>query len=390
MKKILYIHHAIGWGGPTNSLIKLINSLDHSKYEAEVLLLKNSMVADKLIENGINYKVADSVFYKRYYQFFPHSEAGYIKWYQIYSFLRLSLLWILSRYYFAGKELANYDVDIVHLNSSVLTDWLAPAKEKGMVIIHIREPFRSGKLDVLHYYFKREIRKYADRIIAISEDNALRINIPDKTEIIYNYSEIPTSSPPESSYATKKVLYLGGSSSSKGFYTLVEALDYLDKDVKIYFGGKYIISKKSGNIIHLLKFYLSKAKIRNAAIQKINKHPNAIVIGLIQNVQDYLEEVCCLVSPYMVPHFSRPNIEAHLHKKPAIGSDVEGMDEIITHEKNGLIVPKNNPKALAAAINTLTADSEKAKRLGEEGYKIAIQKYTPQNIRQFECLYVQL
>jgi glycosyltransferase involved in cell wall biosynthesis len=135
---------------------------------------------------------------------------------------------------------------------------------------------------------------------------------------------------------------------------------------------------------------LSNGKRRNAAIQKISNHPNAILLGSIYNVQDYFDEVCCLVSPFMVPHFSRPVIEAHLHKKPAIGSDVEGMDEIIEHEKNGLIVPKNNPKALAAAINALTANSQKAKRFGKEGYNIAIHKFTPRNIQQFERLYDQL
>ena len=140
----------------------------------------------------------------------------------------------------------------------------------------------------------------------------------------------------------------------------------------------------------MLKFVLSNGQKRNAAILKINTHPNAIVIGLIHNVHDYLDEICCLVSPFVVPHFSRPNIEAHLHKKPAIGSDVEGMDEIIKHEINGLIVPKNNPIDLAAAINQLTVYSQKAKKYGEEGYKTAICKFTSQNIRQFEELYDQL
>jgi len=390
MKKSVYLHHASGCGGPTNSLIKLINNLDPSKYETEVLLLKNSMIADKLAENGIQYKVTESVFYKKYYTFIPHSEAGYIKWYQVYSFIKLSVLWVLSRYIFASRELAKHNFDIVHLNSSVLTDWLAPAKEKGKVIIHIREPFRKGKLDILHHFFKSQINKYADKIIAISEDNASRIDIPAKTEVIYNYSEIPDSLPSENSYASKKVLYLGGSSTSKGFFTLVGALDYLDKDVKVYFGGHYAVSKESSNIIQKLKFVLSNGKRRDAAIQKINTHPNAILIGLVHNVYFYLNQVCCLVSPFWVPHFSRPVIEAHLNRKAAIGSDVEGMDELIDHEKNGLIVQKKDIRRLAIAINKISTNSRIAKLYGEEGYKIAIKKFTKKNIEQFEHIYEQI
>jgi glycosyltransferase involved in cell wall biosynthesis len=390
VKKILYIHHNAGWGGAPNSLIRLINDLDRTKYEVEVLLLKDSIIGDKLTENLIRYSIADSLFYRKYYQFFLHSEAGYLKWYQILSFIKLSTIWILSRYFFAEKELARHDFDMVHLNSLVLTDWLAPAKKRGKVIIHVREPLRKGNLDFLHHFIKSGINKYADKIVAISLDNARRIGLPAKTVVIYNYSEIPETSPSESSYASKKVLYLGGSDTSKGFYTLVLALDHLDKDVKVYFGGKYVITRESGNFMQILKFILSRARMRNAAIQKIRNHPNAVIIGLVYEVNDYLDEVCCLVSPFLVPHFSRPVIEAHLHKKPAIVSNVEGMEEIILHEKTGLIVAKNNPGALAVAINELTANSHKVKRLGEEGYKLAIKKFTPGNIKQFELLYDQL
>jgi len=391
MIKILYIHHGVGWGGAPNSMIKLINNLDSSKYYAEVLLLKNSIVADKLKENKIKYKIAESSFYKKHYHYFIHSEAGYLKWYQLYRFMKLSFLWIISRFYYTKKELKIYDCDIIHLNSSVLTDWLAPSKKKGKVIIQIREPFRKGKCDILHHFFVSQMRKYSDRIVAISRDNAKRVGIQEKTEVIYNYSEIPKNGPQESSYSSKKVLYLGGSSYIKGFYTMVEALDYLDKDVKVYFGGIYSKGRNDRNLLKkILKRILSYGEKRKEAIEKMRNHPNAIEIGIIKNVQKYLDEVCCLISPLSVPHFSRPVIEAHLHKKPAIGTDVKGMDEIIEHEKNGLIVPKNSAKKLAKAINVLTADSRKSKKLGEAGYKIATEKFTPKNIRQTQNVYDQL
>lgn len=386
--KILFIHHAAGWGGAPNSMIKLINNLDSSKFEASVLLLKNSVVASKLEENGINYSIAKSLFYKKFYQYFTHSEAGYVKWYQLYRFIKRFVIWLLSRYYFARKELSNYDYDIAHLNSSVLTDWLAPASKKGKAIIHIREPYRKGRFDILHPFFTLQMRKYASHIIAISKDNAKRVNIPEKITVIYNYADIPKKPPSENSYFSKKVLYLGGASYIKGFYTLVDALDYLDKDVRVYFGGNYGLSKKKQNIIkRIVKFLLAYGVKKKAAIKKIHNHPNAIVIGLTHNVNKYFDEVCCLVSPFIVPHFARPVIEAHLHKKPVVGSDVEGMDEIIEHEQNGLIVPKNSPRALAKAINELAKNDDKAKMFGETGFNIAIQKFTPKNIDLFEHVY---
>jgi glycosyltransferase involved in cell wall biosynthesis len=391
MKKILFIHHAKGWGGAPNSMIKLINSLDKKAFDIEVLLLKKSIVTDKLEENEIKYHIAKSWFYKKYYNYFTHSEAGYLKCYHIYPFFKKLFFWLMSRYYFAAKELLRFEFDICHLNSSVLSDWLNPCSKKGKVVIQIREPFRKGRYDILHPFFTGQMRKYADRIIAISHDNANRIGVPEKTEVIYNFAGIPENAPAENSYHSKKVLYLGGAAYIKGFFTMVEALDYLDKDVKVYFGGNYNSSTKKHNVIKkMLKIILGVGKKKKSAIKKMRNHPNAVEIGMSNNISKYLNEVCCLVSPFSVPHFSRPVIEAHIHKKPVIGSDVEGMDEIIKHGENGLIVKKNDPKELASAINLLTHDIKNAKKFGEEGYHKGKQKFSEKNIRKLQNIYNKL
>lgn len=371
MKTILFIHHTSGWGGSSKCLISLILNIDKSKYKPIVLLLKDSIISKKLEESGIDYVIVKSKFYKKYYQFFPHSEAGYIKKYRVFSLFKHILLWVLSRFYYAEKELQNYKYDLIHLNSSVLTDWLAPAKKTGKVIVHIREPLRRGNFDLLYYFFRWQYKKYADKIIAISNDNSNRVNLPHLTQVIYDYCENPQKLPSDNSYSSKIVLYLGGSSTSKGFYTLTKSLDYLDNDVKVHFAGNYVESKFSFNIKKTIKYIFSYAIKRNRAINKIKNHTNAKYIGLIYNVSEYLQNVACLVSPFKVPHFSFPVIEAHINRKPVIVSDVEGMDEIVINNENGIIVQRNNPKALALAINELTSNYNNAKQFGENGFIMA-------------------
>lgn len=391
MKKILFIHHAKGWGGAPINMINIINSLDRSKYEPFVLLIKDSIVSKKLEENGIQYKVAKSKFYKKYYLYFSHTVPGYTKWYQFYHLFRMITSWIMSRYYYASKELNNIEFDLVQLNSSVLTDWLAPCKNKGKVIINIQEPVSKGYLGIRHSFFKRQENKYADKIIAISKDNANRVGIQEKTEIIYNYADVPNNEPTIESYSSKKFLYLGGSAQIKGFFTMVKALDYFDDDIKVYFGGSYPdTNKKRSAIKIIIKWVLRYGVKQQKAIEKLKNHPRAEIIGQTNDVNRYLDEVCCLISPFTVSHFSRPVIEAHLHKKPAIGSSVKGMDEIIKHKKNGLIFPTDNAKELTKAINYLANHPEETKKMGEEGYNIAKIKFTPENIKQFEKLYDSL
>jgi glycosyltransferase involved in cell wall biosynthesis len=391
MIRILFVHHAVGWGGAPNSMIKLIRGLDPAKYDCEVLLLKHSIVASKLHENNIKFSIAKSTFYKKYYKYFIHSEAGYVKWYQFYTFILLSISWLLSRHYFAKKELENKKFDIIHLNSSVLTDWLKPAKRKGKVIIHVREPFRKGKLDMVYSFFKCQINKYADQVIAISQDNADRIGLPQKTNIIYNFEDFSLGSPNLNSYNSKKVLYMGGDSSIKGYYTLINALDYINDDVTIYFCGSFSIKGEHNKIIKkIIKGIFRIGKKKKDAINKMRSHNNIVELGMISDVHKYLDEVCCLVSPFTVPHFSRPVIEGYFHSKPAIGTNVKGMDEIIIHGQNGLIVTKDSPVELAKAINELTSDGKKAKTFGENGLLVAHSKFSPKNILMVEKIYNDL
>lgn len=386
--KILFIHHATGWGGAPNSMIKLINNLDKSKFDVQVLLLKDSILTKILKEHGIKYHVAKSGFYQKHYYYFTHSEAGYIKYFQWLKFFKFSLLWLLSRYFFAKKELSKFNPDIIHLNSSVLTDWLAPSNKKAKTIIHIREPFRKGNFDFLHFFFTNQMKKYAHQIIAISQDNALRIGIANKTTIIYNFADVPETNSLKNSYSSRKVLYLGGSAEIKGFYTIASALKYLEKNVSVYFAGSYHSEKKT--IKGKLKSILGFGRRNQKFIRVMRNSSHSIELGLIHNVDEYMEEVCCVVSPFSSPHFARPVIEAYLHKKPAIGSNVQGMEEIIVHGLTGLLFEKDNPKALANTINYLVNHPQKALEMGEKGRQKALEKFSPKNMEKVGEIYTKL
>jgi glycosyltransferase involved in cell wall biosynthesis len=51
---------------------------------------------------------------------------------------------------------------------------------------------------------------------------------------------------------------------------------------------------------------------------------------------------------------------------PVIGTDAAGTPEIITAERNGLLVPPADPAALAAAIASLVRDPARRVRLGAQ------------------------
>jgi len=75
-------------------------------------------------------------------------------------------------------------------------------------------------------------------------------------------------------------------------------------------------------------------------------------------------------------------LEAMASARPVIGSRVDGLAEQITEEV-GLLVPPDDPRALAQAILDLAADAERRRRLGEAGRERA-RLFTPE--RQADSL----
>lgn len=386
-QKILFIHHATGWGGATLSMIKAIESLDKTRFSSKVLLLRDSDISKILQTRGIDYQIAKSKFYNKYYSYFSHASGGH-KWYNIITLLLVSVSWILSRFYFSRIELKDIDCDIIHLNSSALTDWLYASNKKTTTIIHFREALAYGYFGLRKSFFRNQVKKYADHVIAISKDNSERLNLPEKTTVIYNYTEIRPDFEVVKSLPSKKVLYVGGAQIIKGFFTMVEALDYLDEDITVCFCG-YYPNKLNLNFYDKV-FLFKQNKKMISSLKKMRSHKNAHIIGLIEDISPFLSDTDALISPFSKEHFSRPVIEAFAHKKPAIGSNVVGMEELIDHKVNGLIVEKDNPKALAGAINHICTHPEVAKRMGENGYQKAKALFSPENVKQIEKVYDSL
>ncbi|MDD4729489.1 MAG: glycosyltransferase family 4 protein [Dysgonamonadaceae bacterium] len=386
-RKILFIHHATGWGGATLSMIKAIERLDQSKFSVEVLLIKNSDISKILHAKGIKYHIAKNEFYKKYYNYFSHASGGH-KWYHLFTLLVVSASWILSRFYFSRIELKNIECDIIHLNSSALTDWLYASSKKATTIIHFREALADGYLGIRKSFFRKQVKKYADHIIAISKDNAARLNLPEKTTVIYNYTEIKPDIENLKNQPQKMVLYVGGAQIIKGYFTMVDALDYLNEDITVCFCG-YYPDKLSFNVYDKIFLHRQNNKMI-ASLEKMRKHKNARIIGLIEDISPFLSDTDALISPFSKEHFSRPVIEAFAHKKPAIGSNVVGMEELIDNKINGLIVEKDNPKALADAINYICTHPVVAKKMGDNGYQKAKALFSPKNVKQIEKVYESL
>ena len=74
--------------------------------------------------------------------------------------------------------------------------------------------------------------------------------------------------------------------------------------------------------------------------------------------------------------FPNAIIEAMASKKPVIASEVGGVPEAISDQKNGLLIPAKNSKMLAGAILELINNPQKRKLFSEQAYHTWLEKFT--------------
>lgn len=99
-------------------------------------------------------------------------------------------------------------------------------------------------------------------------------------------------------------------------------------------------------------------------------------LGWRQDVGALFQAADLCVSSSRFESFGHVIAEAWAHHKPIVSTDVVGPAGTITHGENGVLVPKNQPEALAAAIQSLIGQPQQAAALADAGHATFIAKYS--------------
>ncbi|MBK8551312.1 MAG: glycosyltransferase family 4 protein [Ignavibacteria bacterium] len=84
-------------------------------------------------------------------------------------------------------------------------------------------------------------------------------------------------------------------------------------------------------------------------------------------------------------------LQSGLHKKPFIGSDVDGISEVIINEKNGLTFEMRNEIQLSEKIVMFVNNADLAKRCAKNLNELVTRKYTEKTVMpEIEKLYISL
>ena len=204
-------------------------------------------------------------------------------------------------------------------------------------------------------------------------------SIKNKLRLIYNGLLIPEIDPTPLSFSPPTLLLLGRLCPKKGFDTAIQAFSLL---------------KKSNSNARLL--IAGEGQERQTLENLVNQ------LGLLDSVQftgeverdkalSLINQATLVIVPSYSELFGLVALEAMQLERPVIASRVGGLQEVISDGETGLLVPPQNPGILYQAIQELLENPEKAIRLGKQGRKSTMEKFTiHQNVVHYENLYKEL
>jgi phosphatidylinositol alpha-1,6-mannosyltransferase len=168
----------------------------------------------------------------------------------------------------------------------------------------------------------------------------------------------------------KIVLTVGNLSKRKGHKFVIESIE--------------ILKNKFPEILYLIVGKGKEEKyLRNLIKQKeLDYYIKIIGFVPMQDLPKYylMCDVFVLNSTIdrdrQVEGFGIVLIEANLMGKPVIGTKGSGIEDAIEHNKNGILVPIDDPNETAKTIERLLVNPQLAKQMGEYGYRRAKDSFT--------------
>ena len=247
------------------------------------------------------------------------------------------------------------DVVHTHLVHADLYGGLA-AKLRGTMLVstkHNDDPFRTGAFR----FVERRLASLADRIVAISESlrrfTVEQVGVPAaKVETIhYGLDEPPApwgSNPPDDVPANARiVLSTSRLARQKGIDVAVRALSLLPEDV----------------VLVVLGEGPERAQL---------EAPRVHLPGRVPDVAAWLRRASVYVQPSRWEGFGLGVLEAMISGLPVVATNVSSLPELVADGETGVLVPPDDPAALAAAIERALASPH----MGAAGRERALREFS--------------
>ncbi|MCA9733053.1 MAG: glycosyltransferase family 4 protein [Deferribacteres bacterium] len=274
------------------------------------------------------------------------------------------------------RHLKTEKYDIVHTHSSKpgFLGRIAAKLAKVPVVVHTIHgfPFHDFMMPVLRRFFiflEKQCAYLSDRMITVSNLNLkktveLGIAQPEKLVNIYSGIDFRNFDHPVDRRKIRNELgipedfhvvgMIGRLSKQKSPWNLVKAAP--------------LVLRRHPNTVFLSVGNGELQKEMHTLAHSLKLGDRFRFLGFREDIAELLHIFDVYTLPSQWEGLGRSLTEAMYMKKAVIASDVEGVPELVEHEKTGLLVPPNNPEKLAESIILLLEDAALRKHLGEKAY----------------------
>jgi glycosyltransferase involved in cell wall biosynthesis len=161
------------------------------------------------------------------------------------------------------------------------------------------------------------------------------------------------------------ILFVGRIIRPKGLHVLLESLNYLNKPVSVKIAGP----------IQDTRYF--KELLGSGILQKRGLHDVEWLGCLTQDeMVGWYRRASIFINPSIMDDFGIVNLEALACGTPVIASDSGGMTDIVKNGVNGLLVPPNDPKQLAIALEKLLESEKLREEYGRNGRRLVEEHFS--------------
>ncbi|MDN3664921.1 glycosyltransferase family 4 protein [Algibacter miyuki] len=365
-KEILYIHHAGELGGAPKSLSILLNGLDRKTYNATVFMLIDGP-AKRLFDNGYNDVIVSE---KRLFAFHGTTVSS-----MSFRLFVKNILYVIPNAIAAYKIISKTKPDIVHLNTTCLFIYAFISKvffKDIKVVSHVREPLLNNFFGNI---LKRFNNKYCDFFIPINDFESLPFK-NSKHQVVKNSIDTNLYSYNEQIRNIER-----------------KELGFNDEDFVIGYFARFNIENGIEDILKIAQaLYGLKASVKiiiygfepellpKEIVGIANKMPeNVILKGMVSNVNDKMQMIDLLLSPFKEPHFSRSIIEAQSLSIPVLVSNVESQNTLLLNNKTGYLYDFGNVEYAVDKILYLKSNQDVLNQMKKDARTYALDMFCENN-----------
>lgn len=262
---------------------------------------------------------------------------------------------------FAGHRKISASHDLFHAHEAKAAHWCfiekLLGKKKYIITRRVPNPLKTVGITSMVY-------RRADAVVPISRAIASYLNSYDsslKTTLIPSAGTGLTVN--TSRVAELRAIYDG--------LFIVGHAGALDDKHK---GQRYLIQAAAGleKAYPRIRFiFLGRGKDEMILKKMAAGLTNVEFLGFTDSLGDYLSLMDLFVFPSIYEGLGSVLIDVLEFGVPVIASNVGGIPDIIEHEKTGILVPPEDPTALAAAVTQLYENPAKRELFAREGMRAA-------------------